>query len=295
MNDERNSRKDSGLDRSAYVIGLEDNYRGLELQEQLQAAGFYPQRIDAFDARDLPDATLDHIADQRAAEVLFRRRLTPGEIGCAVSHRIAVAAAHRATTSEWTLIFEDDARLSRHFPNLDNLVARLPTDTPVILVMWFQSDYTVCSKRDIERFGSITLARALTPPISAVGYALNSAARKVVLASKEQRIRFVADWPPDWSYRIDFYIAYPPLVRVPEDIKSTLEQRRSLEEICERPIHKIARHALAATGISFIQQRPYYGSLRDYVKHEGTRPALLKYAKFRNLRLDGDPHGPYVL
>lgn len=95
---------------TCFVINLRNNpERWIRMKEQLALQGFMnPIRIDAVIGEDvLKDGELPF-----SAQII--RYLTPGEVGCLLSHKKAWEMATEAPT-EFSLIMEDDVSVSKVF------------------------------------------------------------------------------------------------------------------------------------------------------------------------------------
>ena len=100
-------------DVSTFVINLDASTdRWATLSEHLSAVGLDFTRIDGVDETVPADTNYDIDAARR----IMGREMMPGEIGCALSHRKALAAFLGSDT-QYGLILEDDARLCDRFPD----------------------------------------------------------------------------------------------------------------------------------------------------------------------------------
>jgi glycosyl transferase family 25 len=92
------------------VINMKDcDGRRAFMQEQLAALSLQHRILDAIDGRTLSDAELDDVAPGRG--VYYCGLLTPGEIGCALSHLKAIREIAEGD-SDFGAIFEDDIIIS---------------------------------------------------------------------------------------------------------------------------------------------------------------------------------------
>lgn len=98
------------------LINLDASVERLKkASSQLEAAGISFERLPAVDGRLLPESERTRLApwDRKA----FFKPLSPGEIGCYLSH---LAALERIVTEGWprALVLEDDFLLAPNFPSL---------------------------------------------------------------------------------------------------------------------------------------------------------------------------------
>lgn len=93
-------------------------------QQELAKFNLVFERLEAVDGRKMTKAELDKLTlwDKSA----FFKPLSPGEVGCYLSH---IAAAEKIVRENWpyALVLEDDFRLTPHFSDVISLVLR---DTP---------------------------------------------------------------------------------------------------------------------------------------------------------------------
>jgi glycosyl transferase family 25 len=95
------------------LINLSESKVRLERsQQELAQFGLSFERLEAVDGRKMSKEELDKVShwDKSA----FFKPLSPGEVGCYLSH---VAAAEKIVRENWpyALVFEDDFRLTPHF------------------------------------------------------------------------------------------------------------------------------------------------------------------------------------
>ncbi|TFC33961.1 glycosyltransferase family 25 protein [Cryobacterium sp. TMT2-42-4] len=266
----------------ALVIGLDRNYRGTELEDQLREHGIPIHRVQGVMVDELPGG-LDSYVDQAAARVLQRRELTKGEVGCALAHRAAWAAL-AASGNLFSLVFEDDARLVGK-PINDEIMEALQTSHPTIVVLDAYSDYTVISSRQDAL--ARTVFKTLVPPPGAWAYGLNRAAAEVLLEDG-RRVSSVTDWPARVAHKIDFYTVYPQLARVDDGVQSTLEETRHLQELgsAESSTSRVIRLAQSIGHIRWVKHWHVYGAYRVYLHHELRRLVINRSSRARGKRWD---------
>ena len=89
--------------------------RRASITRQLESQGLSAEWIAATRGKDMTASEVAKVYDERANCKYFRRALSPGEIGCYVSHREAWQALLNST-AELAVILEDDIRLGDQFP-----------------------------------------------------------------------------------------------------------------------------------------------------------------------------------
>lgn len=261
----------------AMVVGLENNYRGGPLEAQLSGYGIPITRIPGVLVDDEPGGMDAHV-DQAAARVLQRRELTKGEVGCALAQRNAWATL-LASDSPYSLVFEDDARLTRH-PVDEDLLRVLSDEKPVVVLFDSYSDYTVVS-RWARPLGDVYRTIGSAPGTWA--YAINRAAAEVLLEGRAP-VASVTDWPARVAHKVAFHVTYPQRASVDEDVASSIDESRlqGEKESPESLATKLVRIVLTVTHVRMLQNKRAYRSYPAYVSHELRR--LLVNALSRRLR-----------
>lgn len=275
----------------ALIIGLEHNYRGTELEEQLGAYGVPFKRVPGVIVDALPGTLADYV-DQKAARVLQRRELTKGEVGCALAHRNAWSAL-LASDAPFALVFEDDARLT-HEPIGDDVQSVLATDDPVVVQLGSQSDYTVVSRRS-RPVGDVY--PTIVPAPGAWAYALNRAAAEVLLENGAP-VASVSDWPARVAHKVAFHVTYPQRAHFDEGVVSNLDATRvEIEAVRqESRVRKMGRMALTFSHVRLLGNARAYRSYPAYASHELRRLAVNYLSRTRKDRLrDGDSRSPLTL
>ncbi|WEO77987.1 glycosyltransferase family 25 protein [Cryobacterium sp. SO2] len=256
----------------SYIIGLDPGYRGAPLESQIESIGASSVRVAGVRVADLP-GPLEDYADQASAEILLRRRLTPGEVGCALAHR-AACQKFLDDGEPMAMVFEDDARIMIPFEP-DVLGRHLNVAEPRVIMLFTWQIGLVASGLASAPSDSIPLWHASTTPLGAAGYMLNRAAAEVLLEDG-RRISSIADWPAGPASKIQFLFSYPWLVEPAPDAISTLNvDRVSGDQIDAGSARtKLMRHLRALLHITWLRHRRAYGDYRTYRYHEFTRLIL---------------------
>lgn len=284
-----------------HIVGLDDAYRGAALEEQLRVHNVAVYRAPALDARELDAKQLADLVDDPVVHHVVHRGMTPSEVGCAVSHARTYESIVRAG-APWSVVMEDDARLTPHFGVLPTLLERLPTSRPTVLLLWAYPDYAVLGRPRLTLEGAnsseITVRRAITPPIGACAYVMNQKA--AVLAherTKERPVAGLADWPVAWAYDADFLLAWPGLAQPDPSVASTIQASRAPFERTgfEGRISKFRRHVESVVGLRYLRWPSAYPGFRQFYRHEVVRPLSLAIAKRHRGRVTSDRSGPRTI
>lgn len=133
---------------TVFVINLaEQAARRAAILRRLDALGIVPQFIDAVDGRKLPAPEL--AAHQASSAELGERPMTPGEIGCALSH-LAIYDEIVRRRLPWALVLEDDAAPGGELPAvLDSLAARVDPQERSVVLLSHVDKYTRRNRRPL--------------------------------------------------------------------------------------------------------------------------------------------------
>jgi glycosyl transferase family 25 len=190
--------------------------RRASIQAQLDASELDYELVEAVEGRALSAEERARLVDKTAVE-RFPDWLTPGAIGCALSHRRALELA--AATGEVSLVLEDDAILS---PGLEELCAELPAPPDGVVLLNFRS-FKPC---EIAPTGTPGLFAPVDPrqPVSSLAYLVgHDSARR--MAELILPVRFAAD---SWGEYVaggaigELLLAYPRPVMPAPEVTSTI-------------------------------------------------------------------------
>lgn len=160
-----------------FIINLDSSpERFVHAQQQLQALGIEPQRFRGVYGKDLSPDEVAACYDKAANLQYFRRSLSPGEIGCYLSHR-GVWQLMVEQNIDVAIVLEDDIDVDPRFPAALAQLSRLTgwdhiklsddRDTPA------HARKTVGDGFDLVNFKRV--------PNCATGYAISlSGARKML-------------------------------------------------------------------------------------------------------------------
>jgi glycosyl transferase family 25 len=191
---------------------------------ELAAAGLAFERLEAIDGRLLPQAELDRLApwDQGA----FFKPLSPGEVGCYLSH---LAALERIVREGWprALVLEDDFILAPGFHDgLQEILGRSAAMPDLIKVEGVRRGGELAEILPSGR----ALIRNRCPPTRNVAHLWSlEGARKILRAAGPLRRPFDVEIKHWWESGIEIVYARPPLVKDgdPQGVGSTIGVRHS--------------------------------------------------------------------
>jgi glycosyl transferase, family 25 len=203
---EEHSTRSSGGLVQAFIIGLEDQYRGEELEKSLSSVGLDYRKSKGVSG-SFNSKPMKELANQKLAKALHGATLLDGEIGCAIAH-LSVYEKFLKSKREWGLVLEDDARvvdgsaLSQVLEKLDTLREGNPT-----IYLLFGAGI-LSSGRFHEVVPGYLAWDLLITPGGSSGYVINRSAAQMIL---EQSLPIIspADWPLRTEGRITFRAVLP--------------------------------------------------------------------------------------
>lgn len=185
------------LSVAIYVIGDRDGLRSPSLTQALANAPWSVKFVDPIFIRMDEDS---YRFNNQVAELIFGRSLTRGEIGCALAHRSAYAAA-KADSIDFALIFEDDAHVPLDiWRRLAPMLGCELLEGPTVLSL-YAGDH---GRGQEQECGSEIVLRLRRPPTHAVAYVISRKALDLALAAPTTVVS-PADWPP-WATSVQFLL-----------------------------------------------------------------------------------------
>lgn len=173
------------------------------------------------------------LVNERLSEVLLGKRLSDSELGCAIAHKNARAAAIVALKSQnnmkWALFVEDDADLNAEIFNrihdeLENVDSKVPT-----LVNYDSRNQNRAMPLQNRNHGK-PLRASRVWFAGAVCYAVNQEGLQYLRRFTDLPVDYVADWP--------IYYSQLKLIVSNQTLVSEVE---GLSSIGERPNHRIRK------------------------------------------------------
>jgi hypothetical protein len=192
-----------------WILGIKHNYRGSELESQLDESLFEFKNLWGVDVvnENLKDASEYKKINLDFANVLLRRNMSPGEIACAIGH-LRIYQEFKETNFEWALILEDDARIIK---KLDFLKSGLPrVKVPMIIGIHDGSGKRVKVRECKETntlVSNVLITRVLELPFGNYGYLMNK--RLVESIHFEDSLKFMStqDWPYIWPNNFQYFVS----------------------------------------------------------------------------------------
>jgi GR25 family glycosyltransferase involved in LPS biosynthesis len=155
------------------------------------------------------------------SKLIHHRDLNIGEVGCALAHRLALTNFLNSG-HEFGLIFEDDAEVIAEF-DFEIIKEILDSDQPRIVVFAWNPGFAIANDQQV--LNSRRAIELITPPLTAIAYAVNGPAAKVIVGSNK-KINDVADWPIHALNKVTFFCTdYPWVTTNPDEKFSIIGQR----------------------------------------------------------------------
>ena len=242
-----------------YIVGIEDQYRGDELETQLSSQNIPYKRVYSVDLRS---ADVDALGiDIPLVHAWNSRHLTPGEIGCLRSHQNAWKEL-LDDEFQWGIVIEDDARITEEFGKFVHILSEYKSNRPTIISTYWPYVIT------LKEFFSIrikkhkrSLIKAYVPPYSTVCYAINRNA-----AQKHFKLPYLeittSDWPLS-AYLCNFYVTREKFVKHTEDISTIDDKRSTTQALKIQAGDRLVKTSIERRLISFLRNyKNIYGALR---------------------------------
>lgn len=160
-----------------YVVNLERAAdRRHHMEAQLRRAGLDYEIVTAYEGAALPTEQRELVDE--AAVAAQPEWLTPGQVGCSLSHRLAYERM-LATADEVALFLEDDVVIKPYVKELLPAIAEHLTGAEVALLnfrAWNVCHFDGSSARELPAGRRLLLPKNNRQPVSAAAYVLTRAA-----------------------------------------------------------------------------------------------------------------------
>lgn len=240
------------------VIAPINGTRHFPLIAQLNSLGDHEVHlVDAVMLQALP-------ADfnKERSHAMIARTPTPGEVGCATSHREAWKR-FLMSADEWTCVVEDDARVTDESGLQTILAAATSASLTSPTVVSLFSEGSVLAERPGPYW-----ARCRFEPPGTVGYVINRAAAKALSAANQDGV-YLADWPR--SSGVTFHLATQHIIGHGDDSTESLigtarfSHPRSTQlgprlETATKILQRLALYSLA----HYLRNRQHFNSPVHY-------------------------------
>lgn len=262
---------------TAYVISF-DGTAVERLKHSLDGTNMRVERVPAIDGRAL-NGSHSYALDARRSRKRLGRPLTPSEMGCVLSHRLAYERLLESE-ADIALVCEDDAELVVEARILLELQDALVQDSPTIMLLASRSQSFIDVKSGFTRVASCNAFHFKYVPLQAVAYFINRAAAEIALSKS---VDGPADWP-SWASAVSFRGAYPWPFR---------ESGRA-STVGDTPSETRWAKWASVSGARYLSAMDSYASLSEFLYRDWLpRLEARKWRRGRQRRLWGDD-GPWV-
>ena len=184
--------------------------RRARIAGHLDALGLPFEIIEGVDGRAMTAGDRAAVSNSRESQRLLRRELTPGEIGCGISH---LALYRKLVDEGWdeVVILEDDAIVDREFLEVLRRRESLPADWELVLLYHGRPQVSFWGGR---RLGPVGCVKFASVAWGTVGYLLRRSGAIKLLAHGFP-VRITADQLTGGAIRtsVRLYGIDPPCVR----------------------------------------------------------------------------------
>lgn len=232
-----------------YVINLpREVERRAAIEAQLRVSGLDYHFVDGIDGQRLTDEERSALVDE-AAVARFPRWLTPGMIGCMLSHRLVYELIAQAQNGP-ALVLEDDAVIA---PQLAAIVAEmlpLVADDGLILLNFRSLKPCRLTRAGALRAGDYELLSPLDhwQPLSGLAYLLGEGA-----AQRMAQVSLPVRWAPDsWGDYMEAGALGSIRCALPRPVMPSLRVRSATRHGNE--VHGIRDRALQSTPAQIVRQ-----------------------------------------
>ena len=186
-----------------YVVNLErSTVRKQYMEQLLQPYSFLDvEFIKAVDGRILSEEEINSQFDFNRSRKLYGKRITPGEVGCTLSHR-KIYKQIVDDNIPYALLLEDDIAIQRdlNFIDLDAVDKLLRSSKPRVLML--SGDYCYYKKKPIARIYSA---------VGTYAYMINFAGAKLIY-DKVCPCSVADDWLYFKRKGLKMYAIYPYMI-----------------------------------------------------------------------------------
>jgi GR25 family glycosyltransferase involved in LPS biosynthesis len=154
---------------------------------------------------------------------LIGRKLTNGEIACAMGHE-GIYELINNSKDDISLIFEDDARI---IDNMESVLESFKLIKEPAILQLYNINLNNKKIENHEADDYLSFEKLVNPTPRTHAYAINKLAVDVIVQEigKTKKIFSTADWPHLWFHKVHFYQVKKSLV-IWEELESSIEHER---------------------------------------------------------------------
>ena len=200
--------------------------------QQLRSFQFDFKVVWGLEVSEFSNSFLDSMLDQSKSELTLGRKMSYGELSCALGH-LEMYENFILTGKPWGLFLEDDSKI---LPGIQDVLLELPNEPSpsiILLMSYLGTDWRSVNvypfpfvKHELKLTDTIKFIKCATHPVGAYAYLMNrSAALVAVHHLRGRKIYSPADFPFQYRNKINFFASNNDYV-VHGDHTSALEEGR---------------------------------------------------------------------
>jgi len=197
---------------ASYILGVQGNFRGNSLVEELRVFGISPTIVWGPKV-GVDDALIKENTNQDFANFSINREIKPQEVACCLGH-FRMYEKFYESEQDWGLFLEDDALM---LANPSDFIENLTKTNEPLHIFIHDGPGTNLAYRQKSLFSKQELVRYLDPQYGAYGYLLNRSAVIAILNSSAKRLINTPDWPYFWPKNMKFLVSNQVYFSHPND------------------------------------------------------------------------------
>lgn len=218
-----------------FIVSLANSARRYEISNQLK--GFSYEFIDAVYGKNFIE-DLNLINESSWVKNRYQRKLSPGELGCALSHR-KIYKKIIDEKIQWAIILEDDIKSKINFQKTINNNINILNPKNLYILGCQEGlpafDHVVLSKRNIIKFQDITFRKLIKSEryiYRTAAYLISYEVAKNILEFTEDKFCLADDWDKFYKEKLFNEIYLSDIVSHPADfhLQSTIESERAVKD-----------------------------------------------------------------
>jgi GR25 family glycosyltransferase involved in LPS biosynthesis len=243
-----------------YILGLKNNFRGVNLFESIKKENLDVEVIWGVDYR-LHKFSKDQFPDVKE-EIFYGRQVSFGELACNLGHAMIMQKAFEEDI-DLAVILEDDVHIL-NFLEFKTVIANLDMLNPALVSLYFneRNILSLSKKRKIisEKF---YLKRNYCLSASTAAYAINKTALRRInpFLGSRKHISFQPDFPPYMGGLLTFFLLENSFINLAEDSLSVVNDRKNLF----RKDGMAKRRVSVYSGVFFITYAHKLMNLKGYL------------------------------
>jgi hypothetical protein len=212
-----------------FILGLQDNFRGESLVDELAKAD---SSFEIHWAKKVysQDIVNQDIIDSRFAKFAIGREIKCEEISCANGHNEIYKKIFEKRL-QWSIILEDDVEMIDELDSVNRYLFETEFPSIIFLNNLAEKVSHLNETGKSEEKKQTGIVKQFLPKNIACSYAINFAAVKVINELGHNQLISSPDWPYRWSPRVDFYQCVSPIfVHPPQGENSLIGERSNNRE-----------------------------------------------------------------